>query len=132
MIVSENDLPALDLLLIPGDTVFLSGDLGAGKTTLVRSLIGKLSGPETIVRSPTYTYFSTYAPNIYHFDLYRIEDYETFINIGAEDIFADPTAIRFVEWPELLEGKYAPTIRITLKKIPEDEHLREITIEKNI
>ncbi len=93
-------------------------------------MIQKLTGQSTIVRSPTYTYFSKYEPNIYHFDLYRIDDYETFTNIGAEDIFEDDTAIRFIEWPEILGDQYAPTISITLKKIPDDEGLREVIIER--
>lgn len=97
----------------------------------MRTLIHKLTGENTIVRSPTYTYFSKYEPNIYHFDLYRIDDYETFTNIGAEDIFADQNAIRLVEWPELLEGIYTPTITIELKKVPEHQELREITIVRH-
>ena len=130
MFLKESELETLDIPLVPGDTVFLVGDLGAGKTTLARSIIRRLTGPETIVRSPTYAYFSKYGENLYHFDLYRIEDYETFVNIGAEEIFENPDAIRLVEWPDRLEGRWKPTITVTLEKVEGDETLRRVNVTR--
>jgi tRNA threonylcarbamoyladenosine biosynthesis protein TsaE len=82
-------------------TVFLHGGLGAGKTTLVRSVLRNLgvSGP---VPSPTYTLAEIYAVGdreVQHFDLYRLADSEEFELIGARDYFAT-VATRFIEWPE--------------------------------
>lgn len=96
--------------LIPWDRIFFYGDLGAGKSTFIRKLLRhEFQDPTMIVRSPTYTYYEKYShpitgKNIYHFDLYRIEDYTTFVSIWGEEIFADPNSIMLVEWPELLEG----------------------------
>ena len=83
------------------DLVFLRGDLGTGKTTLVRGLLRKLgfSGP---VKSPTYTLLEPYeigARRIYHFDFYRIEHPEELSYVGIDELMAE-SALRLVEWPE--------------------------------
>lgn len=81
-----------------------------------------------MVKSPTYVYYNRYGPHLYHFDLYRIEgDYETFVNIGGEEIFDDPDNICIVEWPEVLEAHYTPTVAIHLDKTDE-ENTRKATI----
>jgi tRNA threonylcarbamoyl adenosine modification protein YjeE len=63
MLVYEDDLRDIPLSIEPGDIIFLHGDLGAGKTTLVRALLRKYGLPESVVvRSPTYTYVQEYIP----------------------------------------------------------------------
>ncbi|WP_062228264.1 tRNA (adenosine(37)-N6)-threonylcarbamoyltransferase complex ATPase subunit type 1 TsaE [Aureimonas frigidaquae] len=88
-------------ILRTGDIVALSGDLGAGKTTLARALIRQAAGePELEVPSPTYTLAQTYEtqPKITHFDLYRLGDASELEELGFEE--AAETGIVIVEWPE--------------------------------
>ncbi len=81
--------------------VFLHGQLGAGKTTLVRGVLAAL-GHEGAVKSPTYTLLEPYSYNgqdAYHFDLYRIGDAEELAFVGFDEIIDGP-GIKLIEWPE--------------------------------
>lgn len=81
--------------------IYLVGDLGAGKTTLVRALLRAL-GYTGKVRSPTFTLAELYAISnfvIYHFDFYRFADSREWIDAGFRDFFTDET-VCLVEWPE--------------------------------
>jgi tRNA threonylcarbamoyladenosine biosynthesis protein TsaE len=114
MNVTENlniDLPdetatlALGALLArglqPGHSIYLSGELGAGKTTLVRGMLREL-GFEGRVKSPTYALVELYVIsklNLYHFDFYRFRDPEEWHEAGFRDLF-NPSNICLVEWPE--------------------------------
>jgi tRNA threonylcarbamoyladenosine biosynthesis protein TsaE len=92
---------ALALILKPPCCVFLQGELGAGKTTLVRAILRHL-GYQQHVKSPTYTLVESYqigAVHIHHFDLYRIHDAMELELLGIRDYFTED-AILFFEWPE--------------------------------
>jgi tRNA threonylcarbamoyladenosine biosynthesis protein TsaE len=85
----------------PGITVHLIGDLGAGKTTLVRALLRAL-GYAGRVKSPTYTLVELYNLSnlcFYHFDFYRFTEPGEWIDAGFREYFG-PQAVCFVEWPE--------------------------------
>jgi tRNA threonylcarbamoyladenosine biosynthesis protein TsaE len=88
-----------------GDAICLFGDLGAGKSTLARSLIRALTTPDEEVPSPTFTLVQTYdgpAFTIAHFDLYRLTSAAEAYEIGVEEALDDGCAI--IEWPERLDG----------------------------
>ena len=92
-----------------GTSLHLRGELGAGKTTLVRGLLREL-GYRGRVKSPTYTLVEPYGDlrlNCYHFDFYRVKDRAEWLNSGFREYFnADSLCI--VEWPERAGNLIAP------------------------
>ncbi|MDH5599723.1 MAG: tRNA (adenosine(37)-N6)-threonylcarbamoyltransferase complex ATPase subunit type 1 TsaE [Gammaproteobacteria bacterium] len=128
---------SLAKLCPPGINIYLYGDLGAGKTTLVRGMIQSFL-PGTKVKSPTYTLVEGYDltesvnnPNdinhIYHFDLYRLADPEELEYLGGRDYFS-ANAVCLVEWPQRGEGWLAePDLEIMLKYQPDGRTVEVIS-----
>lgn len=102
--------------LAVGALVFLEGDLGAGKTTLVRGILRGL-GHTGVVKSPTYTLLEPYELSsylVYHFDFYRIAESQELDFIGIDELM-DSTALKLVEWPERAADRLpAPDLRVRI------------------
>jgi tRNA threonylcarbamoyladenosine biosynthesis protein TsaE len=107
----------------PGRVLHLRGDLGAGKTTLVRGLLGAL-GHTGRVKSPTYTLVEVYTLstlNFYHFDFYRFKDPSEWLASGFRDYF-NPQSVCVVEWPERAGELSRPDLDISLEFLDEARH----------
>ncbi len=107
---------ALSKGLHPGMTIYLSGELGAGKTTLVRGLIRAL-GHEGAVKSPTYTLVEPYVISglyLYHFDFYRFTESKELRDAGLAEYFNE-ASVCLVEWPEKVRDLPAPDLALTLQ-----------------
>ena len=131
---SENETIELGLklasILPSGVVVLLCGDLGAGKTTLVRGIAKGLHIKE-VVQSPTFNimkiYFKGDRPLI-HIDAYRLADIDT--DIGLDEYIGYESGITVIEWPDFIK-KLLPdeVVRITLLR--QDDSVREIKIESD-
>jgi len=106
-----------------GDIVLLEGELGAGKTTLVKGIAEGL-GIKDGITSPTFTLMNVYKINneqltinkLVHIDTYRLKNEQELLDIGAEDYLGKPDTVCIVEWPEKIQNllKYKKTIAITM------------------
>jgi tRNA threonylcarbamoyladenosine biosynthesis protein TsaE len=116
--------------LKPGIVIYLHGDLGAGKTTLVRAVLNAL-GYSGRVKSPTYTLVEPYNAaglEFRHFDLYRLHDEEEWEAAGFRDEF-DGHNIFFIEWPEHAQGLIPQAdVEIMFEILP---HGRNVEIRGN-
>ncbi|MCX7150380.1 MAG: tRNA (adenosine(37)-N6)-threonylcarbamoyltransferase complex ATPase subunit type 1 TsaE [Rhodocyclales bacterium] len=103
--------------LKPGMVIWLEGDLGAGKTTLVRGLL-RAAGDSGPVKSPTYTLLEVHVVSglhFYHFDFYRFNQAEEYLDAGLDEYFSG-SGICLVEWPDKA-APYLPSadMRIELR-----------------
>lgn len=115
--------------LKPGDILCLNGDLGAGKTTLTKS-IGKALEIQEYITSPSFTIVNEYHDGkypLYHFDVYRINDLEELYEIGYEEYFFGE-GICIIEWANMIEELLPENvIQLELHRTNE-ENLREVWI----
>lgn len=112
-----------------GGVVYLSGELGVGKTTLVRGILRAL-GFAGRVKSPSYGLIESYELDnltVHHLDLYRLSHGEEITYLGLEDLFDGPT-LMLVEWPEKGHG-YLPeaTTRIHIQDHPDGARALHLT-----
>jgi tRNA threonylcarbamoyladenosine biosynthesis protein TsaE len=118
-------------VLKPPVLILLSGELGAGKTTLTKGIAAGLGAArEDDVTSPTFTLVHKYdgATRVYHVDLYRIDGRHDLETLGLEDIFSEQ-AVVIVEWPDRLKMRTGwPTLEIQLEHIAEE--IRRILIRE--
>ena len=113
-----------------GDVIVLTGELGSGKTKFTEGVLEHF-GLENEISSPTFNIVNEYIGkniNIYHFDVYRLEDEDEFYAIGGEEYF--DKGICLIEWGEMIESvlpkKY---IHITFNRNYENDDSREIVFE---
>lgn len=112
------------------DIIVLTGDLGSGKTKFTEGILSYF-GLENEISSPTFTIVNEYQKdgiNIYHFDVYRLEDSSEFYEMGGEEYFEN--GICLIEWGELIEDALPKDyIHITFSKDDKNENVRNIRIE---
>lgn len=116
-----------------GQRVFLfKGDLGAGKTTLIKKIIQKKL-PEINVPSPTFTIERIYSFNnsdqdieeIHHLDLYRLHNFAQMNELGLMNLLGDPKYLFFIEWPELIIDKLKNYVLIKISLEKNDKRIYE-------
>ncbi len=115
---------------LTSNIVWLEGEMGSGKTTLVKAIV-RLLGSKDEVSSPTFAIVNEYATpknKIYHFDLYRLEDETEALDFGIEEYFYDNNSYSFIEWAKIIETilpEHSQKIRIIVK----DFQTRELQID---
>lgn len=135
IIFDEQEIPAiacqLKELMASCKVFAFTGPLGAGKTTLISSLLAEC-GVTQPVTSPTFTYVNLYENNkgqlFYHFDLYRIEQLSDFVAAGFDEYLYVPNSWAFVEWPQII----MPLLKeqVCFIEIDYSDHKRKIVIKE--
>ena len=136
-LVSITDSPAATLeqgyaigqTLPQGAVVAFYGDLGAGKTTLIKGIVAAVTGlsPDA-VNSPTFTYLNIYEGkrNVFHLDLYRLSGLQAFFAAGFDE-YLEGEGVCCIEWAERLEGTICHSHTLQLTHLPGGK--REIRYE---
>lgn len=126
-----SELPPIAQALLPlvhqCKTVALVGEMGAGKTTLIKALCTAL-GVQDATSSPTFALVNEYAAPmapIYHLDLYRLQSEEEAISVGLLELF-DGEKYCFIEWPDLVAG-YLPASTLWIQVLALEQQQRQIT-----
>lgn len=122
----------LSKILHPGQMIVLRGDLGAGKTTLVKGIAeGFHAASEEDVTSPTFTLVHEYRGReitLFHIDLYRVDTRRELITLGIDDLRSEPGSLLLVEWgdkfKEIIEQSNG---QIVIQKTSDAE--RQITVQ---
>ena len=119
------------MLLSPGDVVALVGELGAGKTTLVKGIVQGLGVTDRrAVKSPTFSLVHTYEGRmpVYHFDAYRLEDTQEMLDIGSDEMISGD-GVAIVEWADKVSGCLPKEyLQITLTAVSAHERKIELRI----
>lgn len=115
----------------PGSVLCIEGEMGSGKTALSQGIIRGIGVVDQYITSPTYTLVNEYNVDeltIYHFDIYRVGDYDELLSIGFEEYLREDSIV-IIEWADII-GEYLPKekIWITINRSIKDD-LRVITIE---
>lgn len=130
---TKNFAKQLASVLEKQDVIVLTGDLGSGKTKFTEGILTYF-GLENEISSPTFTIVNEYQKdniNIYHFDVYRLEDSSEFYEIGGEEYFEN--GICLIEWGELIEDALPREyLHITFSKDITDENIRILNIDTTL
>ena len=128
-----NELPIIAKKIIEtvnSKTVLFNGEMGAGKTTLIKEVVKQL-GVNDVANSPTFSlvneYHSRKGEKIYHFDFYRIENEEEALDMGIEDYFYD-NAWCLIEWPENVKN-LLPLNAVEIHLSLNEDETRSITLK---
>ena len=134
--ISQNELETKNFAkqlaskLKPKDVVVLTGELGSGKTKFAEGFLSYF-GLENEISSPTFNIVNEYKKddiNIYHFDVYRLEDSSEFYEIGGEEYFEN--GICLIEWGELIEDALPNNyIHIVFEKDSSNENIRILNVK---
>jgi len=116
-----------------GEVLALTGELGAGKTVLIKGIAAGL-GIKKIITSPTFVLMKVYKlpanklSNLIHIDCYRAKSFQEIINIGAAEYFGRPDSIVVIEWAEKIKT-ILPKQRLEIQIGLKGENAREILIK---
>lgn len=114
--------------LLPGDIICLTGDLGAGKTTLTRGIV-RGSGSPSPVSSPTFTLIHEYSGGrfpIYHVDAYRLQGAVDAASVGLDEYLGREDGVTIIEWWQNIESALPPD-RLEIELTEADGDAREVT-----